>query len=232
MKTILLAILVSFAVSYATVRALQTPAVDHGGSSQALAPAQPSEDLQNSIAQLMEANQALSARVDFLENQPTGGVRLPAAGDWVSKQEFLALQTEVREATTAGPRNVAPSVDLTDPQYREQLGTAIQELRKAETIERIETQQMKQAAGLEQRLAKMQTQLGLNPTQVLQMRSALEAKMEMDGELTRRWEEGESMETLGQIKAENGSTHEAELARILTPAQLEQHRGSSGGKGK
>jgi hypothetical protein len=230
MKTILIAVLVSFAVSYFTVQVLYTNAGEHQNSSMALVPTNSQVDAGNARAALIEANQALSARVAFLENQPANEVRLPAAGDWVSKEEFLALQEELRTATQSLAKQSTPSIDLANPQVREQLGTALEEIRASEFADKVEAAQENRAANLEPMLAKLQTRLGLNQAQVTQMRSALESKMTLDADLTRRWEEGEDTEVLGQVKADNRVAHQAELARILTTAQLEQHQGRRTGK--
>ncbi len=121
-------------------------------------------------------------------------------------------------------------MDLAHPQFREQLGVALDEIRKTDLIDRAKVTQQKRIAALEPVLAKMQTRLGLSQPQVTQMRTALESKMERDADLTRRWEEGEDRESLGQVKTENRLAHQTELERILTPTQLELHRERRGGK--
>jgi hypothetical protein len=230
MKILLMAILVSFAVSFFTVRGFQTNAGEDQNSSVALVPSNTLEDAGSARAALTEANRALSARVAFLESQPVNAVRLPAAGDWVSREEFMALQEELRSATKSLAKQSGPSIDLANPQVREQLGTALEEIRNSEFADKVEAAQQYRAANLEPMLAKLQTQLGLNQSQVTQMRGALESKMTQDADLTRRWEEGEGAEVLGQVKADNRVAHQSELARILTASQLEQHQERRTGK--
>lgn len=230
MKILLLSILASFIVSFVTVQALQTQTEEASDFSIAPEPTHWAVDMQDTLASLVEENRALAARLAFVENQPLSQMRLPVDTDWVPRSEFLALQDEFRAITKAISNPSAPNVDLAHPRFRGQLETALGDIRKGEMVNRAKTSQEKRAAALEPALATMQTQLGLNQSQVSEMRTALESKMVRDADLTQRWEQGEDNQALGQLKRDNRTTHQAELQRILTPSQLEQLRAQRGGK--
>ncbi|MCP5020416.1 MAG: hypothetical protein GY930_01460 [bacterium] len=230
MKILLLSILASFIVSFATVQALRPSTEESTTSSMEPAKAAPTASLQDELHALAEANSALSNRIAFLENQPSNAVRIPAETDWVPREEFLALQEELRAATKSMASNRMAAGDPTHPMFRDQVENVLGEIRKDALVNRSTVQQDKRTANLEPTLAKMQSRLGLNQSQVTEMRTALESKIAMDAELTQRWRDGESNEVLGQVKRDNRATHQAELERILTPSQLEQHRTPRTGK--
>ncbi len=230
MKILYISVLASFIVSFATVQLLQTSAEESVAPSMEPAKAMASTDLQSELAALTEANRALSERIAFLENQPASAVRIPAETDWVPREEFLALQEELRAATKSMASNRMAAGDPAHPMFRDQVENVLGEIRKDALAKGSTVQQEKRTANLEPSLAKMQSRLGLNQSQVTEMRTALESKITMDAELTQRWRDGESNEVLGQVKRDNQATHQAELERILTPAQLEQHRTPRTGK--
>ncbi|MDF1838411.1 MAG: hypothetical protein P1V35_11110 [Planctomycetota bacterium] len=230
MKILLLSVLASFIVSFITVRGLQQDSEAASVASGGMVPVDYPANLQGDMAALLEKNEALSARVSFLENQPTSEVRIPVEVDWVPREDFLTLQEELRSATKAMANLSSSNVDLAHPQFRDQLGTALDEIRKAEAVGRVEALQEKRAATLEPVLAKMQARMGLTQPQVTQLRGALESKMAMDSERTRRWQEGEDSAVLGQFKADNRTAHQEELARILTPSQFDQLQQGRAGK--
>ena len=89
----------------------------------------------------------------------------------------------------------------------------------------------KQAGMLEDRLARLSSDLGLDNIQVNQLRTAFNESLDQNQELMRLWQEGADPQLLGETKQSNALAHRAALESILTPEQLETYRRSAGGSG-
>ena len=183
------------------------------------------------IEALTQRIRDLNERLSALELVPVAppSSRSPGASTFVSREEFDSLRREVLKALS-GRGTAASKGDSASDEFRDQVAATLSEIRKAEAVRNVRAKQESQIERLNERMPKIEGWLELTPDQSTRMRSALLAQYDRDAELTRRWEEGESDEVLGEIKRTNRETHLTELGQILTPAQLETYS-LRGGKG-
>ena len=182
---------------------------------------------------LSEEIQILRERITALEMAPVEplGSRTQAAGTLVEREEFDAFKESVREAL-AGRGAMAAKFESESEAFKDQVATTLNEIRKDEAVLEVRAKQERQIERLDASMPKIENWLALTPDQSTRMRSALLAKYDRDAELTRRWENGEDSEILGEIKRTNRETHLTELGQILTPSQLETYSSRGGGRGK
>lgn len=190
-------------------------------------------DVDQRIEALAAENQALRKRLSELELVPARGPsqRATVAGDYVEREEFAAFQEEMR-AALAGSGPLAAKGDAGWGDWQDKVASTLNEIRHQEAVDKARSQQEKRLDRLDETMPKVEQWLELTGDQSRLVRSAFLAQYEREAELTRRWEAGEDNEVLGQIKQADRETHFAELAGILTPAQLETYTSRVSRSGK
>ena len=76
-------------------------------------------------------------------------------------------------------------------------------------------------AALDETLQRMQQQLELNAAQSERFRNSIWTRLDLELGYIRRWEQGASPESLGELKAHDRALHLQELASFLSDEQLE-----------
>lgn len=170
----------------------------------------------------------LGTRLDRLDDLVTSREPLSAAGS--ADEQLEELREEVRalrERTAAAlPADAGPR-DL-----REQVASALSEIRHEERVDSVRSKLDARAEQLDDAMPKFEEWLGLDPGQSASMRDVLLAQYAREEELVRRWEAGEDAAALGEQKDADRALHDAEMSAILTADQLETYRARVGGGGK
>jgi len=186
-------------------------------------------DLEARLDELSQENRDLRDRLAMLESTSVIEERTPIADRFASQAEFEAFRDEVREALAAASSGAPLTSSLASPEFREQLTDTLGEIRQSEAEVAIQKKQDARIDGLDQRMPKLEEQLGLTADQSTRMRSALIAQIDRQAEMSRRWRAGEDSAVIGEIKRTDHQAHQDELASILTEQQLttysEQARG-------
>lgn len=187
----------------------------------------PEDDLRLRLKRLEEENGRLSDRLATLERLPVAPARQPVTEESLPREEFEAFREEIAAALASrGPfGSETPQETLL---CKEQIADTLAEIRLEETQQAIQKKIDGRLEGLDETMPKLERWLQLTPQQSEQLRSVLLARYEREAELVRRWKEGEDPDVLGELKTSDLELHRAELARILSPHQLETYRG--GGK--
>ena len=183
--------------------------------------------IERRVEELTLENSTLVARLAALELRPVAETRDPARG-YVSMEEFEELRNELRKSTAR--TNAAPTEPIA---FKEQVAGALTEIRKNEAVEKVETYYEERSARLDEDVAKISDWLELSPYQEDEMRTALAAQYAREAEVARLWKTGEvEDEVLGEMKRADGEAFQADLARNLSPDQLETFwiRVAGGGK--
>jgi hypothetical protein len=184
------------------------------------------------VRELGEENRDLRDRVAMLELRQQPAQRDPA-GDFVLEQDFLAFSDEVRAwmAGTAGSGEDRPQVPIA-PELKSQVAAALQDIRKEEQVAKVRKNLDREAADIDQRVAKVSEWLELDTYQEDQVRVILADKARRDRELVQMWEDGVDDEVLGEAKRTNARELLASFQRILTPGQYETFEARFGGAAK
>jgi hypothetical protein len=184
------------------------------------------------VDELREENRDLSDRVAMLELRQQPAQRDPA-GDFVLEQDFLAFSDEVRAwmAGTAGSSEGRPQVPIA-PELKSQVATVLQDIRKEEQVAKVRKNLDREAADIDQRVAKVSEWLELDTYQEDQVRVILADKQRRDRELVQMWEDGVDDEVMGEAKRTNAEELLASFQRILTPGQYETFAARFGRAGK
>ncbi len=169
------------------------------------------DELRKAVAALETENLKLQTRLDLLD-VPRETVRAPVQG-FVTKSEFDDFQREMRDLL--GTRAASAPVE----ELEGQVTSALIEIRKQEQFDKVREYHEKRSARLDQDLEKMGEWLALNASQVEDMRSALLVQYGREAEISRRWEEGEDPEVLGEAKRADGEAFDRDLREFLTEEQ-------------
>ena len=193
----------------------------------ARAEAGPSEvgALRDEVAALRRRLLAAEARPEPL---PSDAPEREPAGGYVSREEFEAFREELfarLDALDAGGAAVEAHPEADDP-LKARVADVLQEVRKEEAVEGVRKYHDYRRERLEAHLETYQEWLGLDSYQVDEMRVALSTHYDREDEQMRRWEEGESDEALGQLKAIDGALFYEDLEAFLGPEQLETFWGT------
>ena len=200
-------------------------------SSSDLAPLPEDGSTQEELLALREEVRRLRDRLALLESDvPEAPARTDLGADAITREDLEALREEILALLGDAKPGVA-AMSPTSQEFKEQLQSTLGEIRREQTAEKIRAGQEKRLAQLDERMAKMESQLGLSRDQSNRMRTALLARYEREDDLLIRWQSGEDPEILGEVKAEDAALHQAEVELILTPTQLETYR-QSAGRGK
>lgn len=197
----------------------QSPASVREAAALIAAPAPgPESELHDRVRELGIENRELRERLAAIELRGASASRA-AVVEGVSQEDFEAFKQEIsdRIAATQGARVGAGNLEA-------QVADVLQSIRKQETLETIRQSQEKRARALEDRLARLSRDLGLDNHQVRELRSIFTTQMERNRELTRLWAEGADSQALGEAKRIYAVEDRAAIERTLTPQQLETYR--------
>ena len=170
------------------------------------------------LRELEIENQELRERLAIVELRLASTSRVPIV-EGVSKEELEAFEQDVWDRFAAEQNARAGTLDL-----EVRVADALQSIRKQEQLEAIRRFQEKQARGLEDRLARLTRDLGLDDHQVNELRSIFTTQMERNRELTRLWQESADSQSLGEAKRLYAEEDRAAIERTLTPEQLATYR--------
>lgn len=183
----------------------------------------PDSALTARLEALVEENRALATRLDLLELQPASAARRPLAadpahgeGEFVTRAELDALREELASARAAG--GYEPGEPAT---FQDQVAVALDAIRKEQQVDKVRSSQEQWLEQLDERMPKLEQQLGLSATQSWQLRSVMLAKYDRDQELIRRWEAGVDPDVLGEEKAANTQSFQDDVSGFLSPQQQE-----------
>lgn len=240
MKTVPLSLLIAAVLLASATAGVTTWVLADAGEPNARGPA--AEDavanaaLLARVDELAAENRELHQRLEGLELRPPAAppsepVALDAReplGGYVSLDAFEEFQTEVRAKLSKQPQVATES-----PEFKEQVASALVDVRKEENFEKVRKQQEARSARLDEDVEKVREWLDLEPYQADEMRQALLDQYEREDEVRRLWEEGEEGEVLGELKAAAGAAFRTDAEAILTPTQFEtfwEGIGRGGGK--
>ena len=196
-----------------------SPLDERSAGDRSPAVAGPDADLLRRIAELAEETRVLRERLAELELRPVTTQRAPLGdggmGAAVTREEFEALGRPVDVGRSLGTDPSPAELDA----FREHVAGVILDLRRDEAVG-LKKKHEDRVASLDDRLPGMAEWLGLTPYQTEKMRSVLLAQYGREGDILRRWEEGEDADVLGAMKRDDRAVHEDELAEVLTPEQF------------
>ncbi len=227
---LLCAVLLGSASAGVTTFLLTAPADGEGrDAASGGAPARSDADaeLVRRVEDLAQENRRLRERLVALELAPAPA-RVPVDG-FVSREELEALRTELLAA--ARPSPLAELVAEPE-QLKEQVASALIDLRKEERVEKVRSFQQNRSARLDEDVARLTEWLELDDYQADRMRDVLLAQYEREEEVRLMWEDGVDDETLGRHKQEAGERFWADASEVLTPVQFERFRAEVRGADK
>ena len=168
------------------------------------------DELRLGLEALREETRALAARIERLERHPIPEGRQPLVVEASPTAELPREDAAAR-----------PAVDLPPELLLDQVGEALSRIRAEEQAEEQRRADERQAQRLEERLARLSDELGLAPQQVRELRTLWIAQEERRQELRLRLQESRDRQAYLEERKEQHAANEEELARILTPSQLE-----------
>lgn len=167
-------------------------------------------ELRRALEQLALENQALAARLEALEQRPQPAPRA----------ELVASAPVAVERTAAVP-GAEPGSMLPASELPDTVRATLEEIRAEERAAEQAEREAREAVRREERLARLQEELGLSNGQVTDLRTwMIEARAARE-DLERQRDEGGDREALRTARAELRTRDEASLQRILTPAQFQ-----------
>ncbi|MCP3914291.1 MAG: hypothetical protein GY711_01910 [bacterium] len=198
----------------------------------AVAPEVPVGDIVDQLAALRESNAALQRRLDMLEMTPRTNADARSA---IEAPEAVEVEQELKQlvATLKDPSKPIPG-------FENHVRQAMESIEEQERQEREAKRAEEREKRLEDRLAGLTSELGLDKFQVGEMRRVLgEEGARRDTFLTKMREDGQrpNREAWGELREQT----QTELGKVLTPTQLETYnesnsdrwgRGGRGGGGR
>lgn len=165
------------------------------------------------LVSLRAENQELRVRIEALESRPAGESR---AAVQPSVEELAAAVAEVQ--SSAG----APTTPRDDAMYT-QVEAALEAIRETERAEAAKEREQRELDRMEERLTQMAERLGLTPAQTNDMRGLLLQQEQIEDDLRAQREAGMERDAYRVARDQAREAERAELARILTPEQLQQY---------
>jgi len=230
LPTLLAATIAGSVTALFVTRAQHHSAASSSGSivaAPALEAATVASGLETEVAALRSENQELRARVEALEGRPVGEAR--------------AAVTSVEEvaAAAAAKLQVEGKVPPAPGEVFTQVEQALEALRTAEREEATRAREQRELDRMEERLTQLAERLGLTPAQVNDLRAHRIAQEKIEDDLRAQREAGMERDAYRIAREQARSVEREELARILTPEQLEQYnarkdredRGRDAGRG-
>ncbi len=180
--------------------------------------------LETELAALRSENQELRQRVEALEGRPVGEAR--------------AAVTSVEEvaAAAAAKLQVEGKVPPASGEVFTQVEQALEAIRTAEREQATREREERDLARMEERLTQLAERLGLTPAQVNDLRAHMIAQEKIEDDLREQREAGMDRDAYRVAREQARDVEREELARILSPEQLEQYnarddRGRDSGRG-
>lgn len=195
----------------------------------------PAGDLEQQLRSLTEANGKLLERLDRLEASVAMGVgaqvRMPAS----IGNEPVDLEALI--ASAVAKLNTSPSGGVVTPDFRKQVETVLEIRAEEERLAREQERIAREAQQLEDRLARLQTDLGLDNRQVDGMRKVFldsdakraELRDAMRG--SRDVGAAPDFETMRTQWQSLSTAMDTQIASILTPSQYEQYKATNPDRG-
>lgn len=177
---------------------------------------------------LREENANLRDRLIALEQSSGQDLRKPIEQQ-VTRAEFEAFKREVRAFLDAGV-----AFEPESKEFKTKVANLMESIRKQEAVEEIKAMQANDAERLEDRVKQWDEWLGFNEYQRGEFRLLLSTRDMHNVEILRMWSEGADDQAIGEAKRDNEARHQAAVAALLTPQQLQvyQEKYASGGRGK
>ena len=167
-------------------------------------------ELRRELGRLELANQDLLARVEQLENRPLAPAR----------SEFAAVappsERRAEESIGDDTRSMLLSTELPAS-----VRTALKDIRAEERAEEERQREVREAARREERLVRLQQELGLSNPQVTDLRTWMIDSRTARQELERQRDAGGERELYKSERQAQRERDDANLQRILTPAQYQ-----------
>lgn len=171
------------------------------------------DELLARIEALSEASRELRARIEGLERRPVAEARVPVVAE--EARPLLLPQPEAA---------VRPELGLPSEVLLERVEEALGRIREEERAEEERRDEERRAERLEERLARLSDELGLAPHQVRDLRTLWLAQEQGRDELRRALEDSGDRDAYREARKDQRKANDEALARILTPAQLEDYR--------
>ncbi|MBM3990428.1 MAG: hypothetical protein FJ298_05390 [Planctomycetes bacterium] len=179
------------------------------------------------VAALRSENDALRSRIEALEGRPLGDSR--------------AAVTSVEEvaAAAAAKLQVEGKIPPASGEVFTQVEQALETIRAAEREEATRAREQRELDHMEERLGQLAERLDLTSAQVNDLRAHRIAQQKIEDDLRAQRETGMERDAYRVAREQARSVEREELARILTPQQLEQYnarndrvdRARDGGRG-
>ncbi len=230
---VLLASVAAGTASAVVVGIMARPAAETGNSSAAAMASGEvqavASGLETEVAALRSENQELRARVEALESRPVGEARAAVTSvEEVAAAAAAKLQVEGARAGASGTGEVYTQVEQ-----------ALEAIRTAERDEAARAREQRELDRMEERLTQMAERLGLSPGQVNDLRAHMIAQEKIEDDLREQREAGMERDAYRVAREQARDAEREELARILSPEQLEQYnarneredRGRDAGRG-
>ncbi len=230
---VLLASVAAGTASAVVVGIMARPAAETGNSSAAAMASGEvqavASGLETEVAALRSENQELRARVEALESRPVGEARAAVTSvEEVAAAAAAKLQVEGARAGASGTGEVYTQVEQ-----------ALEAIRTAERDEAARAREQRELDRMEERLTQMAERLGLSPAQVNDLRAHMIAQEKIEDDLREQREAGMERDAYRVAREQARDAEREELARILSPEQLEQYnarneredRGRDAGRG-
>lgn len=173
--------------------------------------------LEARLDELSQEVSQLKTRLELISAVPRTEERAPVEG-FITRVEFEALEDELRKLLEPQPE---ASVQEEQRKLKDQVAGALIEIRKQEAVDKVRDYQEQREERLDRDVEKITDWLNLSAYQEQGMRDVLRDQYAREAELTRLWEEGESDEVLGAMKAEARTTFQDEVRSVLTPEQAQ-----------
>jgi hypothetical protein len=230
---VLLASVAAGTASAVVVGIMARPAAETGNSSAAAMASGEvqavASGLETEVAALRSENQELRARVEALESRPVGEARATVTSvEEIAAAAAAKLQVEGARAGASGTGEVYTQVEQ-----------ALEAIRTAERDEAARAREQRELDRMEERLTQMAERLGLSPAQVNDLRAHMIAQGKIEDDLREQREAGMERDAYRVAREQARDAEREELARILSPEQLEQYnarneredRGRDAGRG-
>ncbi len=216
-----------------------SPGDEGARSLEGLNPPQPgdAEGIMEQLIALRRQGDELAMRLTALESARAGRAREVVAG--AESEDYAQLQQDIADLAAA----------LKNPQSAQAAGLrnsvrfAMEQLREEENAEREREREGRDIARIDERLAELQSKLGLDQVQMKSMREVLLTESTKRTELFQEMRGGGmDRQTIRAAMGELRDETKASLSNILTPMQLEDYaeldnggrfggRGDGGGRG-
>ena len=190
------------------------------------------------LASLEREKSELIARLDALEQREPRTMRAPVTsvapgahgGPDVEelRRDIDALTDRLESLTAKLDARLGAPASAGDPiqapaGFKNQVASAMEEIRREELEEQLLAKQEAQRAEIDDRVEQLGEWLQLTPYQSTGMRDAVVAQYDRNAELLRLWQAGASDEDLGERKRENRDVHRAEVEALLSADQFEAY---------